>query len=494
VPTVPRWQTWYGVDDFKRTFRRLYADLGPDGRKDRIDLDELTIDAAIDWAVSAVDRSQRWPLDRFFKHVKDLGGCAEDVDPGDCAQSLQSNFSGATGGNARITYSPGALKHLLTNYGAQLNCIPALESLPLSANPVDPEQNFSFCFSTEFPADAVLIKAQWARADFGRDIPVFDTDAASLAKVLGSDKSANWADGDRRATPTTDQIFTIRLRNGDTYRLVGLHIMTKELRHWVWTTLWWSDTPDLDFGADRPEDFVQGLDPVWRHYKMAVVVDYNENDPDAGQWFDDQPTLQAALRAQPGEYTWASNPYIEHGRGNARTNCIGCHQHGGSTVAFDLDEDGQLDPFNLEDVIEKDALYPANGRSQQRTIFPADYLWSTQRVDNLRQVMLSEVGHFEAVDQRSTESRRGGILALEGAIAEGTLIFANHCTSCHGAQGEGSLSAPALKERIPNINETQLVDTLLTGKDNMPSWSHFSDRELADLRAFLVDQFGPTAP
>ena len=48
VPTVPRWQTWYGVDDFKRTFRRLYADLGPDGRKDRIGLDEMTIDAAID--------------------------------------------------------------------------------------------------------------------------------------------------------------------------------------------------------------------------------------------------------------------------------------------------------------------------------------------------------------------------------------------------------------------------------------------------------------
>ena len=80
----------------------------------------------------------------------------------------------------------------------------------------------------------------------------------------------------------------------------------------------------------------------------------------------------------------------------------------------DRDEDGLLDPFNLEDVIETDSLYPANGRGQQRTIFPADYLWSTQRVDNLRQVMLSEVRHFESVDQRTTESRRGEILSQNG--------------------------------------------------------------------------------
>ncbi|NIS36800.1 MAG: hypothetical protein GWN73_40355, partial [Actinobacteria bacterium] len=61
--------------------------------------------------------------------------------------------------------------------------------------------------------------------------------------------------------------------------------------------------------------------------------------------------LASALRAAAGGPSWCSNPYIEHGRGNARTNCIGCHQHGGSEVFTDRDGDGALDRFVLEDVI-----------------------------------------------------------------------------------------------------------------------------------------------
>src|SRR5690606_8586370 len=125
--------------------------------------------------------------------------------------------------------------------------------------------------------------------------------------------------------------------------------------------------------------------PVWSNYKMCVVADYVEGDADAAARFDDVPSLAAALRAIDGGAsgaTWCSNPYIEHGRNNARTNCIGCHQHGGSTVAHDLDEDGAGDPLELEAIIGDERRFPNAGRDRIRDVFPADYLYSFNRVDD----------------------------------------------------------------------------------------------------------------
>jgi hypothetical protein len=102
TPLVPRWQTWYGVDDFKRMFRRLYGELGADGRREGAPISDTDVDAAFEWNASAVDRSTRWPLERFFKHVDDLGNCPNDMTPAECARSIQSNFSGGAAGNAPL--------------------------------------------------------------------------------------------------------------------------------------------------------------------------------------------------------------------------------------------------------------------------------------------------------------------------------------------------------------------------------------------------------
>ena len=491
MPTVPRWQTWYGVDDFKRVFRHLYGQLGPARRAERDAFTAAEVEAAFAWNAAAIDRSSRWPLARYLRHVDRLGVCEAGLVAAACARSLQSNFSGGAAGNARITYSPATVAHLLENYGPQLDCLDSLDGLGLDAEPTDPQQNFSLCLAAEFPAAAVLIKAHWIRADFGRPVSVYDTDAESLRAVIADGKSAHWADGERAAQPTPEEIYTIRLRNGDVYRLGGLHIMTKELRHWVWVTLWWSDTPAQDFGADRPTDFTAGLDPVWGHYKMAVAVDYLESDPDPGQWFAAHPTLQSALQVRRDPQTWASNPYIERGRGNARTNCIGCHQHAGSTVAFDVDGDGRLDRLVPESIIEDEVLFPANGRAQQRTVFPTDYVWSTQRVDNLRQLMLSEVAHFARVDGGPIEVRAAAIMALSGVDVAGADTFSNNCTACHGFDGLGGSVGPSLQGRVPGLGDADVVDTLLNGKGGMPSWAHLSDQELADLRAYLRETFDP---
>ncbi|MEE2758296.1 MAG: c-type cytochrome [Myxococcota bacterium] len=489
IPEVPRWQTWYGVDDFRRIFRRLFNGLTDAERRRRAPFSESSIEDALDWNVKARERSARWPLERFFKHVSELAQCESDLSDADCARSLQSNFSGAATGNARITYSPATLKHLIKNYQNNLDCLPELAELTLDAQSMTSDLNFTACLGDEFPISSVLIKAQWARANFGRAVDVFDTDAESLQGVIGPDKSAHWATPSRRATPSADEIYTIRTRTGDLYRLVGLHIMTKELRHWVWVTLWWSDTPESDFGADRPASLTRNADSVWNNYKMTVVVDYEERDPDVTSGLEAFPSLQDALAVQSSALTWASNPYIEHGRGNARTNCIGCHQHGGSTVAFDLNNDGRLDALDLDRIISDETLYPLNGRTKQRTIFPTDYLWTTQRVDNLRQLMLTEVRHFDDLERQKYNQRILDINDLSNEVESGTTVFETYCTACHGSDGSGTTDGPDLATRNVIRTKQDLIRLLLTGVGNMPAWDGLTDQELADLVAYLQASF-----
>ena len=61
---------------------------------------------------------------------------------------------------------------------------------------------------------------------------------------------------------------------------------------------------------------------AWKNYKMCVVTAYNEADEAPWESFDET-SLSEALRAvqeEAGAYTWCSNPYIEHGAGNSRSN------------------------------------------------------------------------------------------------------------------------------------------------------------------------------
>ena len=224
---------------------------------------------------------------------------------------------------------------------------------------------------------------------------------------------------------------------------------------------------------------------------MAVTVDYNEFDRDPASWFPEQPSLAKALDVVKGPLSWSSNPYVEHGRGNAQTNCIGCHQHGGSAVGYDVDGDKVLDPFDLEAVIENDSLFPDKGRGQMREVFPADYLWSMNRVDNLSQVLASEVQHFDFLDKPTHEERAVLVAGLASDPVLGEKTFAENCTTCHGADGMGSGSAPSLFDRVPGFSEEKLVERLILGKSPMPSWAFFTDQELADLRGFLRQTFEP---
>ncbi|MHC4836646.1 MAG: c-type cytochrome [Planctomycetota bacterium] len=545
IPTVPRWATWYGVEDINRIFQEAYGQLTPEEQVDRKAFTDLQIGRAFQANNTELDRSKRWPLRRYTDAVTDLFGCeltrgaeeSEEDYEARCALARQSQFSGGAtpgGGIARLVYSPAMVLHMMRNYGEVLDCAddPLTETWCSGTECEDRPGNFSTCFRSEFPADGgnpwrdldpaeagdvaglpavggtVVIKATWTRVGFGFDLPAFDTSAEALQRKVGPGEQALWPeDGDRQypsgtdanapLVPSADEIYTISTRKGSVYRLTGLHIMTKELRHWVWITLWWSDDPDSDFGADRPASFGE-LPSPWSNYKMCVATDYIEGDADPLARYGDFPSLQAALAATghaTGAPTWCSNPYIEHGAGNARTNCIGCHQHAGTREYADGSD------FDLESVIANENPtpnasnpHPANGRIRQRSVFATDYSWAFSRLDDLTNLIRKEVEFRGAQDERWV--RIDSILDTEGDPEAGQALFAETtdgqaCADCHGAQGEGGFGPP-LEGRFASKTEWELVNTILEGRGNMPAWGdQLADSEIIDLMAWLRAEFSP---
>ncbi len=83
---------------------------------------------------------------------------------------------------------------------------------------------------------------------------------------------------------------------------------------------------------------------------------------------------------------------------------------------------------------------------------------------------------------------------LQGNIEEGATLFKSLCSSCHHADKEETKHGPGLKnilkkEKLPlsgrPVNIENIRRQLRTPFLTMPSFKSFSDRELADLLAYL---------
>jgi hypothetical protein len=343
--TIPLFRTWLGSNEIDLMFAKMFTDLGKERRVARDAPSDQEWDALLEHNATNI-----YPFSEteFFDRLKKIGS-KEDLD--------------GLGGNQRTAYSPGYAKHLIQDYAAVVGCTETLKNLSLTTPPRS-ATNFTNCFSREMPADAVAIKTSWRRTDeMGMGLSIADTSAATMKKRLSGElDDGDWKIGTapkKKVGP--DKAYTIRFPDESLHALAALHLMTKELRHWVWVTVWWSDTPNEDFGADRPATLAARFGPAWANYKMCVVTDFDEADPDPRGGFEG--TLGDALEAVRGKSTWCSNPYIEKGAKNAQTNCIGCHQHAGHGAIHDL-------------ILADETRFPASGRTNLRTAFPFDYSWA----------------------------------------------------------------------------------------------------------------------
>jgi hypothetical protein len=333
--TLPRFQTWYAKEEVLPVLDHiLRGQTSADLKAHRLPTDAEVADGFA-WEAARANGT--------------AAGAADKVESR--RQDLDTNGDQSLGGPERVLMSPETVGHLFENYSAITSCLSAFPG-PNDAPPSD--TNFAPCVGTEFPVGSVIVKARWVPDTLPLD--AWDTTAAG---VTGALTNGQWGTAPRSANPDGSAIYTMTLTNGIRMRLAAMHIMSKELRDWAWVSLFWSDQPQADFGADRPASFTG----PFANYKMCTTVDFDESD-DGTSLNGADPTLKAAYDAIKGPRTWCSNPYLEEGEHNGGTNCIGCHQHAGT----DLD---------TSSIIQGDTAFPDGSRAKVRTNFPADYTFIT---------------------------------------------------------------------------------------------------------------------
>ena len=349
---VPRWQTWYegtGQPNEIQPMLELYFDklkANPGA-----DLSELADQTLNDFGQKKL--AERLTDERFEKVLLQFIGRSE----------VPAEFEG----RGNTIFSPSFMQHVMENAQAIENCA---RDIPGDRPPPAPD-NFSHCFP-EFPRSAVMVKTRWQNLSEGA-IQSHDTSGTALSAVIvDSMINATWPPVPATENPDNDEIYVNISKEGTRWGLTGIHFVTKDVREWVWVSLWWNPNADNDFGADRPASIAQFNDGVWDNYKMCVVSSFAEGDAEPWKAYEtSQPSLSDALQksfeatkrqvvAAPHSEitTWCSNPFIEFHAGNARTSCIGCHQYSQTDTAFGAVLNGVVPQF---------------GRSRNRLNFPPDF-------------------------------------------------------------------------------------------------------------------------
>ena len=344
APKLPRFQTWHAREEILPMFDRLFRGLGEADRAARAPFPADAVAAVFPWNAERATSLASFTQERLEQRRREL----------ETPAGLAS-----LGKDQRVLMSPEYVTHLFDSYRRMLDCKVSDPIAPDSAEtPKDPETSEAFapCLAGEFPDAAVAIKTRWMPST--SQVPVYDTSAAGLRARLEDGTFPEQGDGPL-ATPDPSQVYTMQLTPDTTSRLVAMHIMTKELRDWVWITMWWSPTPNEDFGADRPAS----ITGTFANYKMCVVTAYDEKDKAPGTGLP-RSLADAVDAANDGPATWCSNPYLETAEHSAKTNCIGCHQNGGT-------------PETTETILAQDAKFPDHSRKRVRNDFPADYAFTT---------------------------------------------------------------------------------------------------------------------
>jgi hypothetical protein len=382
--TVPVWRTWYEHGEILNMFDAAYYRLSDEQAKKRAPICESDVAGAFKGLLG--------------RDLADYGVSPEDF------QTKLSQFRGhpdveGIPGTGFTMFSPAVAAHYLRNYKEIIECgeHPRLEAPPSalthsacmvsefpngltkSAAYADKAiRDFSHCQGPQDQFDerdlgmAVAIKASWFPVRSDSKIAVFDTSAEGMKRYLNEGEFLPVDTKDANDAVFQD-IYSVRTRanvNSDKtvdYGMAAAHFAIKQFPDWLWITLWWSPDPNSDFGEDRP-DSIQG---IWRNYKMCVVADYQDTKYSMDEEFRRKfPELTASLDEtfnNPNTNTansWCSNPYIERRRFNARTNCIGCHQHAGAGAVADQIFQGD------------EANFPHSARSKVRNNFISDYLFS----------------------------------------------------------------------------------------------------------------------
>jgi cytochrome c553 len=81
----------------------------------------------------------------------------------------------------------------------------------------------------------------------------------------------------------------------------------------------------------------------------------------------------------------------------------------------------------------------------------------------------------------------GAPIIAAQTINQGLQVFASHCASCHGSDGNGGELGPEISSLVPNRSDEELHNLFMQGLPNagMPAFVNLPEAETVPLIAFL---------
>jgi hypothetical protein len=346
------WQSWYGREDLQRIFRHLYENLGPAGRRERRALSLAAIEDSIRWNDELQFHESGWDNRRFEEWFARF-------DTDEKKQSIP--------GMQKILFNQTALTFLLKNYRRLEIC-------------QKERQRQGTCEDLHWPERAVFLKTSWRRSEQGFLVERFPTASYDLRQQW---LQPQWTSGDRYE-PATEESFAVRLPSGQKFHLTGLHASLRLETNWYWTSLWLGPDAAGDFASDQGDH----LNEKWKHYRLCSVYAWSEplrEQTVDGHWPPPLANL-ARLMVDQKLFNWCSNPYLEPGPNNHKTNCVGCHQYAGLNWG-QQDFRGRL-TSDFASLVERRTL---GG--------PADFVWSLYAgPEPLIQPLMDDIEYFDVYD------------------------------------------------------------------------------------------------
>jgi hypothetical protein len=199
----------------------------------------------------------------------------------------------------------------------------------------------------QFPLGSIVVKSSWLRIDGGGATvclwrPV-DTAASNECQPLGMhelsvrpvDSSIPCTIAANQPIPTScfynipvtrlneaELSRSMTVQPGDVLILVGLHVITKEVGDWVWSTFWWQAGPDAQGNAiDHPMNLFRS---PWTNYAMEVTL--SMETPREKQSVTVTGSGKCHSRGTPNAKI-CFNPYLEGNLTNGQySNCMNCHK------------------------------------------------------------------------------------------------------------------------------------------------------------------------
>lgn len=99
------------------------------------------------------------------------------------------------------------------------------------------------------------------------------------------------------------------------------------------------------------------------------------------------------------------------------------------------------------------------------------------------------------VTTSTPDERVATIIATPGTASNGSQTYTTICSACHMPDGSGNetFGYPALAETVSTITHVQIVETVFYGAGNMDAYDFLTNREIADVVAYVEQEFGPPA-